>query len=99
MPPKTLKVDRSTLFGNPFGVPKYGRDESLRLHRAWLNGAMTDEEIAGRYPAVIARHLIDRRIHVLRSLVELRWMNLACWCQPAEACHADLLLEFANRPL
>ena len=28
--------------------------------------------------------------------VELRGKNLACWCRPGEACHADVLLEIAN---
>ena len=28
---------------------------------------------------------------------ELRGKNLACWCQPTEDCHADILLEIANK--
>lgn len=28
---------------------------------------------------------------------ELRGKNLACWCKPGEPCHADVLLEIANR--
>lgn len=31
-----------------------------------------------------------------RPLAELRGKNLACWCQPDEPCHADVLLELAN---
>lgn len=27
---------------------------------------------------------------------ELRGWNLACYCRPGEACHADLLLKVAN---
>lgn len=30
------------------------------------------------------------------DLSELRDKNLACWCEPGEACHADVLLEMAN---
>ena len=30
------------------------------------------------------------------DLSELRGKNLACWCKPGEACHADVLLEVAN---
>jgi hypothetical protein len=26
----------------------------------------------------------------------LRMSNLACWCPPSSACHADVLLELAN---
>jgi hypothetical protein len=29
---------------------------------------------------------------------ELRGKNLACWCKLGEPCHADVLLEIANRP-
>jgi hypothetical protein len=28
---------------------------------------------------------------------ELRGKNLACWCRAGTACHADVLLEMANR--
>ena len=28
---------------------------------------------------------------------ELRGKNLACWCKPGEDCHADILLEIANK--
>jgi len=36
---------------------------------------------------------------VVASLNELRGKNLACWCRPGLPCHADVLLELANRPL
>jgi hypothetical protein len=98
MPANTRKVDRSTIFGNPFDVAKYGADEALRLHREWLTGAVTDEEIERRYPGIVATHLIEQRHRVFLSLAELRGMHLACWCAPARACHADLLLELVNGP-
>ena len=28
---------------------------------------------------------------------ELKGKNLACWCKPSEDCHADILLEIANK--
>ncbi len=28
---------------------------------------------------------------------ELRGKNLACWCGPEDSCHADVLLEIANK--
>lgn len=30
---------------------------------------------------------------------DLRGKNLACWCKPGSPCHADILLELANRPI
>ena len=74
----------------------YGREEAVQMHRAWLTGKMTDEVIEARYLPLVAKHLISRRHHVLDALSELRGMNLACWCPPSEACHADLLLQLAN---
>lgn len=36
--------------------------------------------------------------HMRAYVVErLRGRNLACWCKPGEPCHADVLLEIANR--
>lgn len=31
------------------------------------------------------------------NLKELRGKNLACWCPPDQPCHADILLELANK--
>lgn len=31
------------------------------------------------------------------QLEKLRGMDLACWCPPDQPCHADVLLELANR--
>ena len=98
MPANTRKVDRSTVFGNPFDSVKYGVDDAVNLHRAWLTEAFTDEQIEARYPSLVAKHLIARRRRVLASLHELRGKNLACWCSSSQACHADLLLELINRP-
>lgn len=99
MPANTRKVDRSTVFGNPFELSTHGAAEAVRLHRAWLTGELVDEEIVDHYPPIVARHLIARRQRVLKSLSELRGMNLACWCPRSRPCHADLLLELASRVL
>jgi len=34
-----------------------------------------------------------------RSFAELRGKSLACWCEPGEPCHADVILERANAPV
>lgn len=38
-----------------------------------------------------------RRAAILSGLGELRGKNLACWCARGAPCHADMLLEIANR--
>jgi hypothetical protein len=34
---------------------------------------------------------------IVRDLPELCGKDLCCWCKPGDPCHADLLLELANR--
>ena len=34
---------------------------------------------------------------LLAALPELRGRNLACWCRLDQPCHADVLLDLANR--
>ena len=96
MPPNTVKVDRSTIYGNPFSAEQFGRETAVALHRGWLSGVMTDAQIAARFHGAIAKHLTERRHEVMASLGKLRGKNLGCWC-PDEPCHATLLLELANR--
>lgn len=52
MPPNTRKVDRTTIFGNPFEAVRYGTTDAVRSHRVWLTGVLTDEQIQGQYPGV-----------------------------------------------
>jgi hypothetical protein len=94
MPPNTVKVDRTTLFGNPFSLGDYGHD----LHRRWIKGKRIDpSELISPMP-----DLASRKQDVLRALPNLRGENLACWCALQKAgdpdcCHAAMLLELANR--
>jgi hypothetical protein len=97
MPPNTVKVDRTTLFGNPFSVRDYGHDRAVVLHRAWLAGKIEGQDV----PASRMKMLTELRAKVLAALPTLRGKNLACWCPLPEAgardnCHAALLLELAN---
>lgn len=96
MPPNTVKVDRSTKWGNPHR-PDDWRD-------SWPFGTE-------RFVGEVSRDgwLQDRAVQAFREDVEdgtitldltfLRGKNLACWCKPGQPCHADVLLELANRPL
>jgi hypothetical protein len=85
MPPNTLKVDRSTRWGNPFYIFTVARN--VTEFRAWINGR--GSMIEGTPPSHAAiRHSLGGK-------------NLACWCPlPApgepDMCHAAVLLEIAN---
>ena len=83
MPPNTVKVDRSTKWGNPY---KSGPGHHMSARAAvgayaeWLKRTWE-----GRDMATSARR-------------EIKGRNLACWCSLDEGvhCHADVLLEIAN---
>jgi hypothetical protein len=98
MPENTVKVDRSTKWGNPFTVAAAkhcgfkGSDNDLRrlcveAFRGWLAGHV-DYQLVGEE---------DRRAYILAHIDQLRGRDLACWCLD-QACHADVLLELANAP-
>ncbi|MCB9832108.1 MAG: DUF4326 domain-containing protein [Planctomycetes bacterium] len=36
-------VHRPTRWGNPFPVEEHGRDEAMRLYRAWLNKRLAED--------------------------------------------------------
>lgn len=46
--------------------------------------------------ALYREHLLERP-DLLALIPELRSKTLACWCAP-EACHADVIAEFADTP-
>jgi Domain of unknown function (DUF4326) len=80
MPADTVKVDRSTRYGNPFRIGDFGipdADAAVERFREWMDGRVSGPQVP--------------------HLHELRGKNLACWCKPGQPCHADVLLELANR--
>lgn len=40
-----------------------------------------------------------RQVHRIKEIARLRGRDLACWCPLDQPCHADVLLEVANRKL
>jgi len=87
MPPDTVKVDRSTPWGNPFVVGRDGdQAECFALFVCLL---------AGECGSATERAYHDRAV---ANRDRLKGKNLACWCKPGEPCHADALLRFANGP-
>lgn len=91
--PGAVKVDRSTKWGNPFkvGDPASGMTRGPVIR----SNAMAVELFRA---AILARRwgLVD---FGPGEIAQLRGHDLACWCKLGEPCHADVLLELANRPL
>jgi len=80
MPDNTVKVDRTSKWGNPFSVDD--APPSLK----------TKEERQGWAVGMFNLRVV-KNPEVFR---ELRGKNLACWCKPGSPCHADVLLDLAN---
>ena len=97
MPANTVKVDRTTLFGNPFSAAQHGRSGAVRMFELWLDWKLPP----GSFPDRAMAMLVAKRQMVLECLPTLKGKNLACWCplpEPGERdiCHAAVLLERAN---
>lgn len=91
MPPNTVKVDRSTRWGNVFVAVRRGGFWRVERGDAVVASGLTREEAI--YIAVV-RHACE--VAPLLDLEPLRGKNLGCWCGPGELCHGDTLLELAN---
>ncbi len=88
MPENTVKVDRTTAWGNPFHVDRDGsRAECVRLFQRLLKN---DAPLSG-FPQEEQRALLDQ---VQKRCDELRGKNLACGCPLDGPCPADVLLNY-----
>lgn len=91
-----VNVARPGKWGNPWRVGAHGipdAKEAVRLFRAAVIGFDAGNSFCK--PQAHPDSTIGR---IIGSAAELRGKNLACWCAPGEPCHADVLLELANRP-
>lgn len=86
MPENTVCVTRPGRFGNPFDNARRFR-EVLEV----LLGGGEYRDCRCRTPEYLDMKVIAERID------ELRGKNLACFCPPGRECHADVLIEYANR--
>ena len=92
-----IVVARPSTWGNPYrlGAPKHHIDgrtvtpatavEAVIWYRDWLEFHLRRDNGT----ATAMRHALEKH---------LRGKNLACWCPLDAPCHADVLLELANRP-
>jgi hypothetical protein len=107
MPENTVKVDRTTGFGNPFPVTKgtsstMGKTTDIWSVGTWEGPAMwlrDSKEEATALSVKAFRSWIEAPAQEklrCRAVIALRGKNLACWCKIGSPCHADVLLELAN---
>lgn len=109
MPAYAVTVTRPGPWGNPFKAmrtPAGWVVTTCTSYRTTRTAALADEANAtGPFPTEIAATraaiLAFRRYHdneMSRASIRkhLQGKVLACWCKPGAACHADVLLEYAN---
>jgi len=99
-PKGTIVVSRPSRWGNPYRVDRISATE-------WACVFLSDEFGPLAVGADTTREeALAKVISAYRGLVEdgyfgtlngLRGHDLGCWCPLDQPCHADVLLEFANR--
>ena len=93
MPANTVKVDRTTKWGNPFLItPQMTREQSIVHYEQMIAG----KPVAA--PGISAATQDELRAIILAEVDELKGKNLACWCSLDGPCHGDVLLKLANPP-
>lgn len=99
MPENAVYVGRPTKWGNPFASSAYTNEQKVWLYRTAIMGAMPIAFAAGLVRHVSIMDLAKAQVDKLAALPlrELNGRDLACWCPLAQPCHADVLLELANR--
>lgn len=95
MPPNTVKVDRTTRWGNPFTVGAHGtRIDVVKYFALGICGldVLGYKTGDGRWTIDVMR---EYRGMAKRDRRFLHGKNLACWCPLDKPCHADILLHVA----
>lgn len=84
---EAVKVARPSKWGNPYSVERFGREKALTLFRLLVYKRRKENSTFYKRTRGYWRIIIR----------ELRGKNLACFCKLDETCHADILLELANK--
>ena len=93
-PPNTIYVGRPTQWGNPFEVGPFTPElavDAFRVHLAAYFGYQDRAIRRAFYPLPV------ESTEFRDWIAPLRGRDLACWCPLSAPCHADVLLELANR--
>ena len=82
-PAGAVVVTRRSRWGNPYRVENWGQQRAVSMFRDDL---LRHGEVDGSKGLVTVGEI----------RAELRGKDLACWCQPGDPCHADVLIKIAN---
>lgn len=101
MPPHAQYVGRPSIWGNPF-VHETDTQQAVDAYRKLISGGTNSFEM-GPGKLQFAHNAHPNTLHwsygdfVRKNVHQLRGLNLVCWCGAGSPCHADVLLELANR--
>jgi len=103
MPENTVYVGRGSKWGNPFKIGEF--TQVMHKSSAYPYEMYMDSfKVVGNSHAVqLFKTASDKRAdwyhkdYIFPCLEDLKGKNLACWCRLDQPCHADVLLEIANR--
>lgn len=95
-PEGAIVVARPSKWGNPYRIDDYRADWPDATDADLRSMAVSDFRglVEGRWDHLDPRPPAYPSVEEIRA--ELAGRNLACWC-PGPPCHADVLLEIANR--
>lgn len=101
MPEGAVSVTRPGKWGNPFIIGEWFKmgtgGNGMMYLRCLLPEYLTPDFTLIATPEMAVdwyRRFVS--LYPLRDIEELRGHDLACWCDPSQPCHADVLLEIAN---
>jgi hypothetical protein len=102
LPADAVNVCRPTIWGNPFIAPDPA-DAVAAYRRLILPQGATQSFEIGPGKLSFAANAHPRTLHwnfpayVAENIHKLRGRRLACYCALDAPCHADVLLEIANK--
>lgn len=94
-----VKVDRASIYGNPFKVHGDGISMTPEMAVAAFRALVEKDREWFPQPLPWPKGKIPKRMTTRADVAHLRGKNLACWCALDAPCHADVLLNLANRPI
>lgn len=96
MPEVAVYVGRGSKWGNPY-MARQCYDPALWTVFSRLSGDGVGPAFRSRREAVIEAMRRFRKHAARFDLAPLHGKDLACWCRLDQPCHADVLLELANK--
>jgi hypothetical protein len=98
-PEGAVVVARPTKWGNPFIVGTYGDAAACMARYRRLMGSDWSGSFIDMLTQPAPAHAVQMAAvdQVRAHLDELRGRDLCCWCALDALCHADVLIEMANR--